>query len=399
NFGQVLVSPAVSVVLLNVGAERRIPTVQRTVVDVVHIHTEGQALVLLLQSAGRDDVQIAVEAAILLQANAVGFFSAPGINPVPSELVDDAPHTVAADKQLAVAAVLEQHLAELLELVFVQRTTRIVVLRLDEAQQAARSAALVGGVFVPLAKQQGPFDVQPVLQSLVPAQTGTLVLAGLQGFPRAGHGLVERATEDLGAVAVLHRLGDLGPRGTAELLHSVAEAQEPVVVVQSHRRRAAVATDHRYGVVHFIVGRDKHPFPGARNLDDVLGPEQRGIVHSDGRVAVAVGSVNLSPPAAGLGIPPHELSRLRRTLASSHQNNKERVSIGDQTSNFPRYVNISPLPVNAVSIDRGVGRRGADTVVHGHLYLLPPCCVQRREGQREPPQASRACGGDRKSVV
>src|SRR5690606_5429578 len=102
NLGQVLVPPSVSVVLLNVGAERRIPTVQRTVVDVVHIHTEGQALVLLLQSAGRDDVQIAVEAAILLQANAVGFFSAPGINPVPSELVDDASHTVAADKQLAV---------------------------------------------------------------------------------------------------------------------------------------------------------------------------------------------------------------------------------------------------------------------------------------------------------
>src|SRR5690606_14804861 len=361
-----------------------IPTVQRTVVDVVHIHTEGQALVLLLQGAGRDDVQIAVEASVLLQANAVGFFSAPGINPVPSELVDDAPHTVAADKQLAVAAVLEQHLAELLELVFVQRTTRIVVLGLDEAQQAARSATLVGGVFVPLTEQQSTLDVQPVLQSLVPAQTSTLVLAGLQSFPRAGHGLVERATEDLGVVEVLHRLGDLGLRSTAELLHSVAEAQEPVVVVQSHRRRAAVATDHRYGVVHFIVGCDKHHFPGARNLDDVLGPEQRGIVHSDGRVTVAVGSINLSPPAAGLRVPPHELSRLRRTLASPHQNDKERVSIGDQTINIPRYVNISPLPVNAVSIDRGVGRRGADTVVHGHLYLLPPCCVQRREGQREP---------------
>src|SRR5690606_15557752 len=183
NFGQVLVPPSVSVVILDVGTERSIPTVQRTVVDVVHIHTEGQALVLLLQSAGRNDVQIAVEAAILLQANAVGFFSAPGINPVPSELVNNAANTIATDKQLAVAAVLEQHLAELLELVFVQGATGIVVLGLDEAQQAARSAALVGGVLVPLAKQQSTLDVQPVLQSLVPAQTSTLVLAGLQSLP------------------------------------------------------------------------------------------------------------------------------------------------------------------------------------------------------------------------
>src|SRR5690606_232339 len=275
NFGQVLVSPAVSVVLLNVGAERRIPTVQRTVVDVVHIHTKSQALVLLLQSAGRDNVQIAVEASVLLQANAIGFFTAPGIDPVPGELVDDAPHTVAADKQLAVAAVLEQHLAELLELVFVQRTTSIVVLGLDEAQQATRGATLVGGVLKPLTKQQSPFDIQPVFESLVPAQTGALVLAGLQSLPFARHGLIERATEDLGVVEVLDGLSHLGLRRTAELFHSVAEAQEPVVVVQSHRRRAAVATNDRNGVVRLVVGRDKHHFPSARNLDDVLGPEQR----------------------------------------------------------------------------------------------------------------------------
>src|SRR5690606_478486 len=104
-------------------------------------------------------------------------------------------HTVAADKQLAVAAVLEQHLAELLELVLVQGAASVVVLRLDEAQQAARGATFVGGVLKPLTEQKSPFDIQPVFESLVPAQTGALVLAGLQSLPFARHGLIERATE------------------------------------------------------------------------------------------------------------------------------------------------------------------------------------------------------------
>src|SRR5690606_18628836 len=186
NLGDVLVPPTVLVRKLDVGPERGVPAIQRAVLDVVHVHAESQPLILPLLRPGRHDVQVAVERLVLLEPDPIRLFAAAGVNPITGELVDDGPHTVGADEELARRAVLEQHFAKLLELVFGEVVARVVVLGLDELKQAAGHPPLVQHVLLALAKQQRALDVQAVLQSLIPTQTSALRLAGPQRFPLAG---------------------------------------------------------------------------------------------------------------------------------------------------------------------------------------------------------------------
>src|SRR5690606_13659478 len=112
----------------------------------------------------------------------------------------------------------------------------------------------------------------------------------------------------------------------------------------------------------------------ARDLDDVPGPEDSGVVHDDLIRAGIHTAVRLGPPCTRLRVVPVELRRPGGALPCPHEDDQERVRIRDEACDLLGNVNVPAVTVNPESGNGGVGRRGGKSVIEltSHCSVAPP---------------------------